>query len=83
MKQILSEIIPEKQKEVKEFRAKHGGFVVGDVSVDMVRSYYIDLSCMSDLFVCVLVHCLSVVFEHVFQLKPQYCNVFTGDVWLS
>lgn len=37
MKQILAEIIPEKQKEVKEFRAKHGNFVVGDVSVDMVR----------------------------------------------
>ena len=37
MKQILSEIIPEKQKQVKEFRQKHGSFVVGDVTVDMVR----------------------------------------------
>ena len=37
MKQILAEIIPEKQKEVKEFRSKHGGFVVGEVTVDMVR----------------------------------------------
>ena len=37
MKQFLSEIIPEKQKEVKEFRGKQGNFVVGDVTVDMVR----------------------------------------------
>lgn len=39
MKQILSEIIPDKQKEVKEFRAKSGGMVVGDVTVDMVSRY--------------------------------------------
>lgn len=37
MKQILAEIIPEKQKEVKAFRANSGGMVVGDVTVDMVR----------------------------------------------
>jgi len=36
VKQILAEIIPEKQKEVKEFRAQHGDFKVGDVSVDMM-----------------------------------------------
>lgn len=36
LKEILAEIIPEKQKEVKEFRAKHGGFVVGEVTVDMM-----------------------------------------------
>lgn len=36
IKQILSEIIPEKQKEVKEFRANSGSMVVGDVTVDMM-----------------------------------------------
>lgn len=36
MKQILSEIIPEKQKQVKEFRANHGSMSVGDVTVDMM-----------------------------------------------
>ena len=36
MKQILSEIIPEKQKQVKEFRSNSGGMVVGEVTVDMV-----------------------------------------------
>jgi len=39
VKQILAEIIPEKQKEVKEFRAQHGDFKVGDVSVDMVSIF--------------------------------------------
>ncbi len=37
MKDILSDIIPAKQKEVKEFRANHGSFVAGEVTVDMVR----------------------------------------------
>ena len=36
MKQILSELVPQKQKEVKEFRGKSGNFVVGEVTVDMV-----------------------------------------------
>lgn len=36
MKQLLAEIIPEKQKEVKELRANHGDFPVGEVTVDMV-----------------------------------------------
>ena len=36
LKQILAEIIPETQKEVKEFRAQHGGFKAGEVSIDMV-----------------------------------------------
>lgn len=38
MKQILSEIIPQKQKEVKEFRANYGATVVGDVTIDMVSA---------------------------------------------
>lgn len=36
LKQLLREIIPEKQKEVKEFRAQHGSAVVGEVTVDMM-----------------------------------------------
>ena len=36
IKEKLAAIIPEKQKEVKEFRAQHGNTVVGEVSVDMV-----------------------------------------------
>lgn len=36
LKDILAKIIPEKQKEVKEFRAQHGNFVVGEVNIDMV-----------------------------------------------
>lgn len=34
----MADLVPEKQKQVKEFRAKHGDFVVGDVTVDMVSS---------------------------------------------
>ena len=36
LKDVLADLIPEKQKEVKEFRAQHGNFVVGEVTVDMV-----------------------------------------------
>ena len=36
LKDVLADIIPEKQKEVKEFRAQHGSFVVGEVTIDMV-----------------------------------------------
>ena len=36
IKERLAAIIPEKQKEVKEFRAQHGNTVVGEVTVDMV-----------------------------------------------
>ena len=43
LKQALAELIPKKQKEVKEFRAQHGGFVVGDVNIDMV-SVHLSLS---------------------------------------
>ena len=32
----MEKIIPEKQKEVIEFRKKHGGSKVGEVTVDMV-----------------------------------------------
>ena len=39
LKQTLAELIPKKQKEVKEFRAQHGGFVVGDVNIDMVSTH--------------------------------------------
>ena len=39
LKQALAELIPKKQKEVKEFRAQHGGFVVGDVNIDMVSTH--------------------------------------------
>ena len=39
LKQALAELIPKKQKEVKEFRAQHGGFVVGDVNIDMVSAH--------------------------------------------
>ncbi|XP_064401146.1 probable citrate synthase, mitochondrial [Halichondria panicea] len=36
LKDIMADLVPEKQKQVKEFRAKHGDFVVGDVTVDMM-----------------------------------------------
>ena len=39
LKQALAELIPEKQAEVKEFRANHGGLVVGDVNIDMVSAH--------------------------------------------
>ena len=37
LKQILAELIPEKQKEVKEFRQQHGGFGMGEVTIDQVN----------------------------------------------
>ncbi len=54
MKQILAEIIPEKQREVKEFRAKSGNMVVGDVTVDMVSAGHLtsDQSDASGTFLC-------------------------------
>ncbi|KAI9182839.1 citrate (Si)-synthase [Blastocladiella emersonii ATCC 22665] len=36
LKERLTELIPEKQAEIKEFRAKHGDAAVGTVTVDMV-----------------------------------------------
>jgi len=36
LKDVMADIIPEEQKKVKEFRAKHGGDVVGQVTVDMM-----------------------------------------------
>lgn len=36
LKAVLAEIIPKKQKQVKEFRAQHGGFVMGEVTIDMM-----------------------------------------------
>jgi len=36
LKGELSNLIPQAQKEVKEFRSKHGGTVVGNVTVDMM-----------------------------------------------
>ena len=47
LKDVLADIIPEKQKEVKEFRAQHGSFVVGEVTIDMVS--------LAKLHVCVCV----------------------------
>ena len=38
LKDILNDLVPQTQNEVKEFRAKHGSSVVGEVTVDMVRS---------------------------------------------
>lgn len=37
LKDVLANKIPEKQKEVKEFRSKHGNTKVGEITVDMVR----------------------------------------------
>ena len=39
LKDVLEKKIPEKQKEVIEFRKAHGNTKVGEVSVDMVRSF--------------------------------------------
>ncbi|GFR82219.1 citrate synthase, partial [Elysia marginata] len=36
LKDVMEKIIPEKQKEVIEFRKKHGGSKVGEVTVDMM-----------------------------------------------
>lgn len=36
LKQILTGLVPEKQKEVKEFRQQYGNTPVGEVTVDMV-----------------------------------------------
>jgi hypothetical protein len=36
LKEKLAAIIPEKQKEVKEFRTEHGNTKVGEVTVDMM-----------------------------------------------
>ena len=36
LKTILSDLVPKKQAEVKEFRSQHGSKVVGEVTVDMV-----------------------------------------------
>lgn len=38
LKERLEELVPQKQKEVKEFREKHGEVVVGKVTVNMVST---------------------------------------------
>lgn len=37
LKDVLAALIPEKQKEVAEFRKEYGKSKVGEVTVDMVR----------------------------------------------
>ena len=59
LKQILAEIIPEKQKQVKEFRASKGSFVVGEVNVDMV-SVCVLCVCVCVCVVCVCACCVCV-----------------------
>jgi len=36
LRDVLAGIVPEKQEEVKAFRAQHGKTKVGEVTVDMV-----------------------------------------------
>ena len=70
LKQALAELIPKKQKEVKEFRAQHGGFVVGDVNIDMVSTHpslsfpvsSFDLTDLSSL-------CLHCAHTHILSLS--------------
>lgn len=38
LKDVLEKIVPEKQKEVSEFRKQFGATKVGEVTVDMVSS---------------------------------------------
>ena len=64
LKDILAEIIPEKQKEVKEFRSQHGNFVVGEVNIDMVSVKHLfaavmdfDLPCLSVLSPLIGMYC--------------------------
>ena len=68
LKQILAEIIPEKQKQVKEFRASKGSFVVGEVNVDMVS-------------VCVLCVCVRVVCVCACVCMLCVCCMYNGVVW--
>ena len=41
LKDRMAELIPEWQKEVKEFRGAHGSDVIGEVTVDMVRAVHV------------------------------------------
>jgi len=36
LKDVLSNLVPKEQKRVAEFRKKHGGFKVGEVTIDMM-----------------------------------------------
>lgn len=38
LKSILTDLVPQKQAEVKEFRSQHGSKVMGEVTVDMVSN---------------------------------------------
>lgn len=39
LKSILTDLVPKKQAEVKEFRGQHGSKVMGEVTIDMVSVY--------------------------------------------
>ena len=39
LKSILSDLMPQKQAEVKEFRSQYGSKVMGEVTVDMVSEH--------------------------------------------
>ena len=41
LREVLTNLIPEKQEEVKKFRAEHGKTVVGNVTVDSVLNSHI------------------------------------------
>ena len=40
LREVLAKKIPEQAQIIKEFRAKHGSTVVGEVTVDMVRFFF-------------------------------------------
>ena len=43
LKDVLANMVPEKQAEVKKFRQEHGKTKVGEVNVDMVRRPFFQL----------------------------------------
>ena len=49
-------MIPEKQNAVKDFRKKHGGDKVGEVTVDMVST----IRCISSAHLTSLLRCMVV-----------------------
>ena len=59
LKETLARVIPEKQNEVKEFRKKHGGDKVGEVTVDMVSNS----AMCCDMHVTSLLRCMAVCEE--------------------
>lgn len=78
LKDVLASIIPEKQKEIAEFRKQYGSSKVGEVTVDMVRIMTNELliAHLSEFCSTFVMLNHSLLCDHIIKdLKPRLIHV--------